>query len=403
LIAGRALAYAEYGGLVFPNATNTGANLPAALFTITGSATTAAAVNTALAITGNSGWSWNGSAFTIHSGDKLDSLNFNGGFTLSVNNVTIRNSNIFGAGGGELTVSGGVSGTTVSNCVFTNSHSGSNDVPIILAPSGGPTVNTTIQDCTISGSDAGTNRCIHCITDVSGTSTGLQILRCDMFYWRAAVNITSGLVRDCYIHDAGYVSGDHSECAVLDGVPSGVTLTYRHNTLLNQLSETASIDMSTVTGTAPVQQVTIDSNFMSSGGYDIYGGNSGTAGARNWSVTDLACSIAGGTTLNDASLVAADSGATVTGAGIPVSTTISGVTPGVSATLSQSCTNSGSVDVTLHYSNNIMITNNRFSRLPFGAGGGFGYSAHFDTAPASNAWQASNVTHDTNVTVGPNT
>ena len=85
----------------------------------------------------------------------------------------------------------------------------------------------------------------------------------------------------------------------------------------------------------------------------------------------------------------------VTGTGIPTSplTTI-GTPSGGTATLSQSCTNGSGLTVTMRYTNNIVVTNNRISAMYFPNGGNSGLVTDFDQYGLGNVW-TNNVVHET--------
>jgi hypothetical protein len=374
-------------GPQFPNALNTGATLTAVTTTnISGGATS------------GTNWSWNGSVCTV-TGD-VDGLNVAGPIVITGAGATVSDCVAAPASSG-ITI--GASGVTVTACttpsVLFNVGGLSNilveqcTIQSIGEPvemnitSGAGVTGLTIQDCTIGGLDATAGRSPFGVDDNRGnTDPSLLIQRCSIFWCRAALSITAGTLRDNYIHDFGYVQGDHSD-GLANGGTGGEALQILHNSILMNRDETSPLILG---GAATLQNVTIQNNLLAGGDYCIYGGIQGTP--HDDERTDTGCVISGGTTLTDSNLVATDAGATVTGTGIPPFTTI-GTPSGSTATLSQACTN-GTVDVLFHYSSDIVISGNRFSRMFFPAGGSFGVLTSFDTAVASNVFDAGNVYHD---------
>lgn len=395
-------------GPSFPNATNTGATITAPVTTVNVPANPGPGTN----------WTWNAGTSTVTATGNVSGLNITGKLTVSgasavasncittgqvtlsgagssfVNGSTVSevllsasNTSVTGSSIGAAEVSSGKGNVLISNCVIVNPGGGTSEAVKL----DGTNDSVTITDCTISGSNSGAGRVVYCIDDNFSTATNLLIQRCNLFWMRVGISFAAGTVRDCYIHDPGYISGDHTDGIGVNGTRGNVLI--QHNTILVPLTQTTPIDAIPQTGSPPVTNITIDSNLLAGGGYAVYCGNGGVNGQRNWQITDAGCSITGGTTLNDTLLVAADAGATVTGTGIPAGTTISGVVVGTSATLSQACTNSGSVAVTFHYSRGVVITNNRFSKMYFPASGQVSYGSFWDSTVASNVWSG-NVYHD---------
>src|SRR5713101_4633267 len=67
----------------------------------------------------------------------------------------------------------------------------------------------TIQDCAITGVNATTGRMLAGVKDMYGDSTGLAVLRTNISQAETGVQLESGLVADNYIHNTGYLPGDH--------------------------------------------------------------------------------------------------------------------------------------------------------------------------------------------------
>jgi len=134
------------------------------------------------------------------------------------------------------------------------------------------TTGVTIENCTISGRNTGHGRLGSAIIDVYADSTGMTIRNNNISRAKTAVQLTTGLVAGNYIHDFGYVAGDHTN-GIFD---AGTTqhLTIRHNTILNNLRQTDAISLdASVTG-EKVAHKTVDNNLLGGGSYVIYGGDS---------------------------------------------------------------------------------------------------------------------------------
>ena len=88
----------------------------------------------------------------------------------------------------------------------------------------------------------------------------------------------TGVIADNYIHDMGFREGDHVNGTTSNGGTQ--LLTIRHNTVLNQYSQTDAISLFQDFGVEANRL--IDNNLMAGGGYTIYGGaNPGGAKTSN--------------------------------------------------------------------------------------------------------------------------
>jgi hypothetical protein len=377
-------------GPQFPGPWNTGAK-----------ATAVTSVNISGGATSGTSWSWDGTTCTVTG--SVTGLNVAGPIVITGANAVVSNcvadpaSSGITAGASGVIVdtctapsilfnTAGLSDITVQNC--TVRQAAGEGVEMNISP--GPGVNgLTIQDCTISGLDAGTGRVSYAIDDNRGNTTGLLIQRCDISWCRVGANIANGTIQDCYIHDFGYIHGDHTD-GVTNGGTNGAALSFIHNTILMAQPETSPLTLGSSSGN--LQNVTIAGNLLAGGDYCAYLGLQGGDDLR----TDTGCTISGGTTLTDGNLVAGDAGCTVTGTGIPPFTTI-GTPSGTTAVLSQACTN-GTADVTLHYTSGIVVSGNRFSQMFYANAGTFAPAVDYDAAVASNSWDLGNVFHDTGAT-----
>ena len=89
--------------------------------------------------------------------------------------------------------------------------------------------------------------------------------------FKSAVQLSAGLVTGNYIHDPGYIAGDHTNGVIANGGTGRVTII--HNTILNDLSQTDAITLDTMTVRGPVANKTIEGNLLGGGSYPIYGGS----------------------------------------------------------------------------------------------------------------------------------
>jgi hypothetical protein len=132
------------------------------------------------------------------------------------------------------------------------------------------TSNVTIQNSTITGTNATSGRLNSAISDVYGDSTNMVIKNNNITDFRSAVQIVGGLVTGNYIHDPGYIKGDHTNGVIANGGTQQLTIT--HNTILNPLDQTDAITLDTDQVDGPVSNKTIEDNLLAGGDYPIYGG-----------------------------------------------------------------------------------------------------------------------------------
>lgn len=175
-------------------------------------------------------------------------------------------------------------GCLIKNCIITAGPSGAGTAVQLRHTTGG----VTIQDSIVSGYDSGANRMSYGISSVFGDDPNVLIQRCNIFWMRIGINTpataTGTVVRDNYIHDAGFAAGDHTECVTTGQGPVGWL--FDHNTFLIQLTQTSALPIGT--GSGPTVGVTVTNNLIAGGGYGMYG--SSTSGdtpsnivvANNW-------------------------------------------------------------------------------------------------------------------------
>ena len=197
-------------------------------------------------VTSGPGWQWNptgGFVAVTGNGALLDGLLVNAPIDVTGSNVTIRNSRII--------VTGEVWGIALR-------HS----------------TNVTIENVEIySPFASGSSRLMVGIKDINSDSTGLSILRSEIYHTATGIQIDAGLIQDNYIHDLGYVSPDHVNGTTSNG---GTTqLTIRHNTIFNPHDQTDAISLFQDFGGQGNR--TIEDNLLAGGGYSFYGGEGPTS------------------------------------------------------------------------------------------------------------------------------
>jgi|HubBroStandDraft_1064217.scaffolds.fasta_scaffold05787_5 hypothetical protein len=129
--------------------------------------------------------------------------------------------------------------------------------------------DVTIEDSTISGANAGNRRIMAGIKDVYGDSTGVSVLDNDIFAFETGIQLESGLIQGNYLHDPGYIAGDHTNGIMSNGGATGL-LTIEHNTILIDRGQTDAIGLFEDFGVQRNRHI-ID-NLLAGGGYAIYAG-----------------------------------------------------------------------------------------------------------------------------------
>ncbi len=132
------------------------------------------------------------------------------------------------------------------------------------------TTGVTIEDSTISGRNLTSGRVNSAIDDVYGDSTGMVIKNNDISQFRTGVQVSTGLIVGNYIHDPGYIHGDHTNGIYAAG--STEPLTIYGNTIFNNLGQTDDINLAASTSRQDVANKMVVGNLLAGGGYSIYGG-----------------------------------------------------------------------------------------------------------------------------------
>ncbi len=254
------------GGVTFPSAGNTGATL--------GSLTTIPSSGT--------GWTWNGTTASITgSGATLSGYNIPGTVTISANNVTVTGCNITGAVNFGTNSTSNIQDSVLSNCVVAN---GGN--PAVNCVGLRNAVNCTVADCTLLGASAGPGRALTNIVDVYGNSTGCAVLRCDMSWASTYAEMYQGTIAGNYMHDIGYIAGDHLDGIHHDGGghPNGQQLNILGNTILVGADQTGAIVLNQSFDV--IENVLVDGNLLAGGGYPLYAGSGGFGTTSNVVITN---------------------------------------------------------------------------------------------------------------------
>lgn len=146
------------------------------------------------------------------------------------------------------------------------------------------TSNVTIEDSTITGRNTGNGRVMTGVKDIYADSTGLTVLRDDISMAETGVQLEAGTVQDSYIHNTGYIAGDHVNGVTSNGGGTGL-LTVQHNTILINRNQTDAVGLFEDFGVQ--QNRVITGNLLAGGGYSIYGGqNPGGAPTSNITITN---------------------------------------------------------------------------------------------------------------------
>jgi hypothetical protein len=136
------------------------------------------------------------------------------------------------------------------------------------------TTGVTIEDCTISGRNLTSGRVGSAIDDIYGDSTGIVIKDNNISRFKTGVQISTGMIIGNYIHDPGYIHGDHTNGIFVYATTEPLTI--YGNTILNDLGQTDVISLDASKSWQYVANKMVVDNLLAGGDYSIYGG-----GARN--------------------------------------------------------------------------------------------------------------------------
>jgi hypothetical protein len=144
--------------------------------------------------------------------------------------------------------------------------------------------NVTVENSTISGLNASSGRLMVGVKDIYGDSTGLQVLNNNISYSSTGVQVEQGMVQGNYIHDMGYLPGDHINGVTSNGGQTGL-LTVSGNTILCNHNQTDAVSLFEDFGVQTNRVIT--NNLLAGGSYTIYGGqNVGGVTTSNITITN---------------------------------------------------------------------------------------------------------------------
>jgi hypothetical protein len=222
-----------------------------------GAATTGVPAGTTLKqvpaqVTSGSGWSYNATTKTVVvsvKGTVLSGLAIAGTLQVNADNVTVKNVNV---------VTSGLYGISLTH-----------------------TAGVTIENSTVSGLNSTTGRVAYAIDDIYNDSTGMTIKADNISFFRTGIQVSAGLVQGNYIHDPGFVAGDHTNGIYVGGGTKPLTIS--GNTIFDSLGQTDAINLDAPTPgpSAPVAGKTITGNFLAGGSYTIYGGAASSSPTSN--------------------------------------------------------------------------------------------------------------------------
>jgi hypothetical protein len=188
------------------------------------------------------GWSYNAAGNTVIvnvKGTVLSGLYIPYNLVINASNVTVKNVQV---------VTGGNFGISLTH-----------------------TAGVTIENSTISGQNSTTGRVGSAIDDVYSDSTGMVIKGNNISSFKTAIQISTGLADGNYIHDPGFIAGDHTNGFYTSGGTQPLTI--QGNTIFDSLGQTDAINLDAGTSSVPVANKTIENNFLAGGGYTVYGGD----------------------------------------------------------------------------------------------------------------------------------
>jgi hypothetical protein len=215
----------------YPDATSTGVPAGTTLKTVPAQ------------VTSGTGWTYNPTQNTVEvSGDgvTLSGLKINCNLDISADNVTINDV--------QVTASG--------NFGISLRH----------------TSGVTIENSAIAGQNTTTGRVGAAITDVYGDSAGMTIKNNNISAFKTGIQVSTGTITGNYLHDPGYVPGDHTNGIFDAGTTQPLSIT--GNTILNSLGQTDAISLDASAAGSAISNKTVQNNLIGGGGYSIYGGAS---------------------------------------------------------------------------------------------------------------------------------
>jgi len=213
----------------YPDATNTGVPSGMTLKSVPGQ------------VSSGPGWYWNakyGEVIVNVNGTVLSGLYIPGTVDIQASNVTVKNVRV---------VTGGTFAISLRH-----------------------TAGVTIENSTISGLNSTAGRVNAAIADVYCDSTGMVVMGNNISDFRIGIQMYTGLVQGNYIHDPGYIAGDHTDGIMAVGTTAPMTI--YDNTVFDDLGQTYAISLNASGPGQRVANKTVTNNFFAGGDYAIYGG-----------------------------------------------------------------------------------------------------------------------------------
>ena len=141
----------------------------------------------------------------------------------------------------------------------------------------------TISNTTITGTDNSTGEVGSAIIDIYADSTGLVIKKDNLSWFKTGIQVTTGTITGNYLHDPGFVTGDHTN-GILD-VGTTQPLSITANTILDNLNQTDAISLNATLDSQAIANKTISGNLLGGGSYPIYAGSARNATISNITIT----------------------------------------------------------------------------------------------------------------------
>ena len=132
------------------------------------------------------------------------------------------------------------------------------------------TAGATIENSTINGANTGAGRVNAAVSDVYGDSTGTLVKNNNISDFRIGVQLPAGTIAGNYVHDPGYINGDHTDGIMAGGSTTPATIT--GNTVFITLGQTCAVTIDASSTGQEVANQTVTGNFLSGGAYALYAG-----------------------------------------------------------------------------------------------------------------------------------
>jgi hypothetical protein len=146
------------------------------------------------------------------------------------------------------------------------------------------TAGATIENSTINGTNTGAGRVDAAVSDVYGDSTATVVKNDNISQFRIGVQLPAGTIEGNYLHNVGYVNGDHTDGIMAGGSTTPATIT--GNTVFISLGQTDAITIDASSTGQEVANQTITGNFLAGGAYALYAGAGNNDKTANIHITN---------------------------------------------------------------------------------------------------------------------